>query len=834
MTGLVRRDLLGGWTVRATAGPVPADLAGRTFPATVPGCVHTDLMAAGAIPDPLLDTNESLLQWIGLTDWEYTARFEWAPPPGTDHHDLVFTGLDTVATISLNGHPLGETANMHRTYRFAVESVLREGVNEIVVAFRSPVKYADAQSVALGYRPHVNHHPYNAIRKMACSFGWDWGPDTATSGLWRSVWLESWSVARLGTVRPVVTVSPGEGRVEIVAEVVPEDAAAPLRLTATVSGHGTCVSESVTVPGGATQVGLPLVVERPEVWWPRGYGGQPLYDVRLVLTADGSPDRVLDAWSGRIGFREVRLDQTPDEVGTSFTLVVNGCPVWVKGANWIPDDPFPHRVTATRYAARLAQAESANVNLLRVWGGGTYESDAFYDRCDERGLLVWQDFAFACAAYAEEDPLYREVEAEARDNIARLARHPSLVVWNGSNESVQGMRDWHFATRSQGRTTGLGYYETLLPELVRELGSGAVYVPTTPWTGTWPLDPAADQNDPDHGSVHAWDMWNARDYVHYRDTVPRFLSEFGWQGPPAWSTLVRAVRDDPLTPESPGMLVHQKAENGQNKLTDGLLPHLRMPDAMTDWHWAMQLNQAHAAQTAIEHLRSNAPRNMGAIVWQLNDCWPVVSWAAVDGAGVPKPLLYAMRHAFADRLVTVQPRPAGLVAVLSNDMDERWTGPVVIRRLRFDGTQLASVVCDADVAPRAVAVQPLPEAVARPGDPSQELLVVTSAGERGLWYFAEPRDQALAPASLTWSVHAAAGTGPVAWTITITAENLVRDLTLLADRVQPQAVADDALVTLLPGEQVTFRVTLPAGTPPAGLVAPEVLRCLNDLVAGRR
>ena len=834
MTRLVRRALDQGWTVRATAGPAPADLAGRAFPASVPGCVHTDLMAAGVIPDPLLDTNESILQWIGLTDWQYAANFEWTPPAGADHHDLVFTGLDTVATITLNEHRLGATANMHRTYRFPVDEALQPGTNELVVAFRSPVRYADEQSVALGYRPHVNHHPYNALRKMACSFGWDWGPDTATSGIWRPVWLESWGSTRLGTVRPVVTVSPGQGCVEVIAEVVYGGAVAPFRLTATVSGHGTTASASVALADGATIAHLPVTVDHPQLWWPRGYGEQPLYDVRLVLTKDGSPEEVVDSWTSRIGFRQVTLDRTPDDVGTPFTLVINGCPVWVKGANWIPDDPFPHRVMPARYRQRITQAESANVNLLRVWGGGMYEADVFYDLCDERGLLVWQDFAFACAAYAEEQPLRSEVEAEARDNVTRLAPHPSLVVWNGSNESLQGMRDWHFTRRSQGRTTGVGYFATVLPGIVRELHPGAEYVPSSPWSGAWPVDPNADQNDPDHGSMHSWDVWNCQDYLHYRDSVPRFLSEFGWQAPPAWSTLTQALHDAPLTPESPGMLAHQKAVSGFDKLTDGLLPHMRIPDAMTDWHWAMQLNQAHAVQTAIEHLRSHAPRCMGVIVWQLNDCWPVVSWSAVDGYGVPKPLLYAVKHAFADRLVTVQPRPAGLVAALSNDTETRWVGPMTVRRLRFDGTALASGVFEADAAPRGVAVVPLPATLAQPSDPARELITVTCGDQRGLWYFAEPRDQALQPARLSTSLQAVEDAEEEAWVVTVTADVLVRDLTILADIVHPQAVADDALVTLLPGESAKFRVALPAGISPDGLLSPTVLRSLNDLTAGGR
>jgi len=368
--------------------------------------------------------------------------------------------------------------------------------------------------------------------------------------------------------------------------------------------------------------------------------------------------------------------QHPDEAGTAHTLLVNGEPVFVRGVNWIPDDAFPHRVDRARYARRLAQVADAGVNLVRVWGGGTYEADDFYDECDERGLLVWLDFLFACACYLEEDPLHGEVVAEVRDNVTRLSPHPSLVLWNGDNENLWGFVDWEWEVRLDGRTWGDGYYHRLLPqllpqllaELLAELDPGRSYVPGSPFS---PAGSSGDEvrhpNDAAHGLMHVWDVWNDRDYLAYREHRPRFASEFGWQGPPAWSTLRRSVSDDPLTPESPGMLVHQKAVEGQRKLERGLVRHLPVPDDMRDWRWAMSLNQARAVQTAAEHLCSLSPHCSGSIVWQLNDCWPVTSWSAVDGDGRAKPTLYALRHAHADRLLTVQPRDGGPAAVLVND-----------------------------------------------------------------------------------------------------------------------------------------------------------------------
>ncbi|MBD5786251.1 glycoside hydrolase family 2 protein [Cellulosimicrobium terreum] len=860
----MRRELHEGWTACAVRGPVTDAARDVAVPASVPGAIHTDLLAAGLIPDPYLDDHENLVAWVGRCDWEYRTTFSWsaADTPGLDRHDLAFDGLDTVATITLNGTEVARTRNQHRTYRFAVADLLVEGDNELVVTFASPVRYADRESLALGYRPQVNKHPFNAIRKAAYAFGWDWGIDAPSVGIWRPVGLESWSGARLATVRPLADVTlpddlpdagaPGPGpttaavrlAVHVDVEREPGTATAGLPLEVEVevrpSGGpvGRVVHRATAALGSAATSGV-VHVDLPDaaLWWPRGHGGQPLYDVAVRLVSDGAG---LGTWTGRTGFRDVRLDLTPDEHGTSFTFVVNGRPVWVKGANWIPDDVYAHRVTRARYAARLDQAEQAGMNLLRVWGGGIYEADDFYDLCDERGILTWQDFAFACAAYSEDEPLRSEVEAEARDNVTRLAPHPSLVLWNGSNENIWGFDAWGWKVRLEGKTWGLGYYTELLPAVVAELDGTRPYTPSSPWSGS--LDVPA--NDPDHGSMHSWELWNRQDWSHYRDDVPRFMAEFGWQGPPTWSTLTRAVSDDPLTPESPGMLVHQKAAQGNDKLTDGLVRHVPLPDDMDDWHWAMSWNQAVAVRTAVEHLRSWAPRTMGSVVWQLNDCWPVTSWSAVDGDGRAKPLLHALAHAHADRLLTVQPRSAdggvpagddgdGLVVVVGNDTDEPWAGDVVVRRLGFDGVELAVAHLGVEVGPRGSGVVTVPLDVAAPGEGTGELLVASLGDERALWFFAEPRDSLLGAPRLVTE----ASREPHGWAVRVTAENLVRDVTMLVDKVHPDLAVDDMLVTLLPGESVTFHVRGPEATLAAveacALVGPRVLRSTNQLVTGR-
>ncbi|MEJ5945989.1 hypothetical protein WDZ17_11875 [Pseudokineococcus basanitobsidens] len=816
-SALTVHELPAVWQLRAVGGPVPAHLEGLTIPAAVPGLVHTALLDADLVPDPFLDRNEHAVAWVGECAWEYSTSFDWEPD---DHerHDLVFEGLDTVATVQLNGEVVAATRNQHRTYRVDVGDVLRPGANRLVVTFASPIREADRASLEIGYRPHTYVHPFNALRKAACNFGWDWGLEAASSGIWRPVRVEGWSRARASAVRPVVGVRGADGTVAVHVDVERSAAGVGVELEVVATVRG--VEGTAAVPAGASSAVVELVVPDVELWWPRGRGDQPLHDLAVALRAE---DALLAERHQRIGFRTVEVRMDPDEEGTGFQFLVNGEPLWVRGANWIPDDAFVTRVTRDRLAARLDQAATANINLLRIWGGGYFESDDFYDLCDERGFLVWQDFLFACASYAEEEPLWSEVEAEARDNVTRLMPHPSLALWNGNNENVWGHDEWGWEKRLQGRTWGLGYYLDLLPRVVAELDPVRAYTPASPWSGS----PDLPANDPDHGSVHLWEHWNRVDYPTYRDVHARFVAEFGWQGPATWSTTTRAISDAPLTPESPGMAHHQKAQDGNDKLTDGLVAHLPLPDDVEDWHWAMSLNQALAVTVGIEHMRSESPRCSGSVVWQLNDCWPVTSWAAVDGDGRAKPLLYALKHVYEDALLTVQPRGDGLAAVAVNDAPAPWRGQARARRVRFDGTVLAEHAWEADVQPRDASTTALPPDVTRPDDPREELVVVDSCGRRAFWFFAEHRDSALAAADL----EAVAERTAEGYRVVVTARGLVRDLALLVDKVDPEAVVDDMLVTLLPGEQATFEVRSRLDVDPARLVDPRVLRTSNQLVA---
>ncbi|MFF3302976.1 glycoside hydrolase family 2 protein [Streptomyces sp. NPDC002908] len=772
--------LTDGWTLRHGQDQLPAQ---------VPGCVHTDLLAAGVIPDPFLELNEAEVAWVGRRSWTYAT--DVLHDSRHERTDLVFEGLDTAARITFDGREVGATRNMHRTYRFDVTGL----AGRLEVNFASAYTEAEAVRAITGDRPNVYPEPFQYIRKMASSFGWDWGPTLVTAGIWRPVRLEHWSTARLASVRPLVTVDEATGSVEVRLQVerTTGGANASLLARATVAG------ETAEVRFEGDEAVLRLSVDAPQLWWPRGYGDQPLYDLDVTLS---DHEGQLDTWHRRIGFRTIELDRTADARGSGFTLVVNGERVFARGVNWIPDDVFPSRVTPEGYRTRLGQAADANVDLVRIWGGGIYEDEAFYDVCDELGLMVWQDFLFACAAYPEEQPLRGEIEAEARANVVRLMPHPSLVLWNGNNENLWGFRDWDWEPGLAGDSWGEGYYLGLLPRLVAELDPTRHYAAGSPWSGTWDHHP----NDPDHGTYHSWEVWNRQDYAEYRANVPRFVAEFGWQAPPAMATLQRALPNEVLAPDSPGMLHHQKAEDGNGKLNRGVARHFTLPEGDFDrWHYLTQVVQARAVAAGIEHWRSHWPTCAGTVVWQLNDCWPVSSWAAIDGDGRLKPLHHELRRVYADRLLTLQPSDEGLVLAAINQAPTEWRTTVTLRRLEADGATVSQGTHEVTVAARSVARLPVPAELVPDERSAKEFLVADADGLRATHFPVPDKEFAYAQPSFAVEVETVTGSeGKV--DIVVDAHTLVRDLLLQADRLSPSAAADRGLTTLLPGEQVRIRV----------------------------
>ena len=716
----------------------------------------------------------------------------------------------------------------------------------------------------------------------------------ANAGIWREIGIDSWSGVRIASVRPLVDVAAdgtgllnvhveieraGKGRIMSPYECHSVRAAVPVHVG--LSGFGADVAADGVVAEGRNETVLTLAVPEAKLWWPIGYGDQPLYDV--AVTAGDSAEA---AWNGHVGFRTVHVDTRADNVGRPFQIYVNDVPVHAHGYNWIPDDAFIARVADRDYERGIRDLVESNSNMVRAWGGGIYESDEFYDLCDRNGIMVWQDFMLACAAYPEDAETKAEVEAEAREHITRLSEHASLIVWNGSNENYvaysewggykQALRDDDLPANEYGygeKPWGDYYYAELFPALLAELDPGrSAYLPSSPMSFTKFVGANFDTD----GTMHIWDAWNRADYTVYAQYTPRFADEFGYQAPPAWSTLTGAVHDDELEPFGKQMLVHQKASGGNYKLARGMRSHItpgHLDDVsfggvvngkpsdgehswliptdnwadIEDWHWACQLQQAQAMRFGVEHMRSLEPVNAGALIWQLNDDWPVVSWAAVDFNGQRKPLWYASRDFFAPRLATIQPRVSEeyrethswegvrtandhYELIVLNDTREAWKGSWKVERMTLAGEVLASQTFDVELDAVSHVGLPLAEEIVDYADAGNELVVATAsdgAFARVIFNPAEVIGQKLAAPAEAFETVASRVDGGVE--LKVTATSYVRDLFCMADKIDAKASVDAGMVSLLPGESVTLRIDTGSDDDPQSFAAANVLRSANDL-----
>jgi beta-mannosidase len=651
-----------------------------TYPAQVPGCVHTDLLAAGAIDAPFYRDNELRLLWIGETDWVYRRVFDVSADLLHQARVLLrCEGLDTLATLTLNGQRLGQTDNMYRTWEFDVKPHLRAGANTLEIRFDSALRYVHQREQAEGVLPAwgVGQHKLNGggwIRKQPSNFGWDWGPMLLTCGIWRDIQLIAFSDARLTDVA-ILQDHSQLGRVRLTVQASVEQVAQADGLTAAVRvtyDDQTVASAQAAFSGG--QAEAQLVIDQAQLWWPNGLGAQPLYTVTVELVANGT---VTDTTSRRIGLRTLRLDRHPDQWGESFQFAVNGVPFFAKGANWIPADTFVTRVSEADYRRLLTDAAAANMNMLRVWGGGIYEYDTFYDLCDELGLCIWQDFMFACATYPTFDAAYMaNVKAEAEDNVRRIRHHACLALWCGNNELEQGLVGDTWTDRTMSWEDYSKLYDVLLPEVTSRLSPQTDYWPSSPHT---PVGDRRDFNNPHYGDAHLWSVWHGREpFEWYRTCEHRFNSEFGFQSftEPATTYDYTEPQDRNIT--SFVMEHHQRSGIGNSTIIHYMLDWFRLPTAFDKTLWLSQILQGMGIKYAVEHWRRAMPRGMGTLYWQINDCWPVASWSSIDYPGRWKALHYMARRFFAPLLLSaVENVPQGTVEIhLTNDHRQPQTGTI--------------------------------------------------------------------------------------------------------------------------------------------------------------
>ena len=612
------------------------------IPATVPGCVHTDLLRAGEIPDPFWGTNEAGLQWIDERDWEYATEFDAAGDLlAEDQVDLVADGLDTVATVSVNGHIVAHTENMFVGFRWDIRPLLRPGTNTLSVRFDSATRYIRTHRT--WHKPREINDPVGgctAIRKEQCQFGWDWGPRFVTAGIWLDIRLEAWSANRLVGV-------------EVSQRHLP-DGSVTLAIEPTLSRKRARVTCAWRLGLGAKAVssgtGREIVVREPRLWWPNGQGDQPLYHLEVdVLDADG---RLIGRWARKLGLRTVTLEQHRDKWGRSFHFAVNGRAIFAKGANWIPANCFVAGLRRSDYARDLEAAVAANMNMVRVWGGGIYESEDFYDLCDELGLLVWQDFMFACTLYPGDAEFIESSRAEAEHQVRRLRHRACLALWCGNNE-VWGINAHELIDpkKQSLRDDYERLFHQMLPAVVKKLGGGTPYWPSSPWRGDPDTSHPAGEA---RGDTHFWDVWHGRNPVKdYEKWSFRFASEFGMQSYNSAQTQATFCPTTDANMFGNVMEDHQKNKGGNQVILDYVSRRYRFPRNQESLIYLSQLNQVHCVQTGVAHYRRNMPRCMGALYWQLNDCWPVASWSSIEFTGRWRALHHAARRFFAPAYVSV-------------------------------------------------------------------------------------------------------------------------------------------------------------------------------------
>ncbi|MCW4456247.1 hypothetical protein OK348_15770 [Flavobacterium sp. MXW15] len=668
------QDLATNWEFRLAPDDAQAatqHAATQWRSATVPGVVHTDLLAHRLIPDPYVGAPEAGLQWIGLAQWEYRSRFDVdAATLKRPRAELVFEGLDTFAEVHLNGEPLLSADNSHRTWRVPVQGRLRAGGNELRVVFHSPIRRLLPQVQVMPHKIAGNYpSPYgdepkeamvgNFVRKPGYHFGWDWGPRYVTAGIWRPVRLESWERLRttdlavhtlaldadwaeLKTRATIESEGPGHAQLEL--DVLDPDGRRVDRLR-----------RFVELRAGIQQVDLRTVIERPRRWWPAGLGEQARYRFRLRVKQGG---RTLATAERVTGLRSVELRrETDDDGGQGFAFVVNGMSIFAKGANVIPFDAFPSRVDEARLRQVLQAARDANMNMLRNWGGGYYESDAFYEIADELGLLVWQDFMFGGGMQPGYDPAFRaNVVAEARDNVRRLRHHPSIVLWCGNNEQETAWKDWGHRRQLTAADPVFadqvwqGYVDLFghdLRRVVAEEGLGVPYWSSSPGND---LDEKA--NDSRRGDKHYWDVWGgpALPVQAFLEETPRFMSEFGLQSWPSLRTIDGFARPQDQGIDTPVIRAHQKflAGDGNQRQLLYIEREYGTPRDFADFVYLGQTMQAEGIELAALHHRASRPYTMGSLYWQLNDVWPGASWSNLDYHGRWKPLHHHARRFFAE------------------------------------------------------------------------------------------------------------------------------------------------------------------------------------------
>ena len=763
---------------------------GEWLPAKVPGTVHQDLMDNGKLVNPFYGMNEEKVQWVEKEDWQYRTTFVLTKEQ-VEREDAVlrFDGLDTYADIYLNGSLLERTDNMFVGYELPVKEVLREGENRLQVYFHSPIKQALPQWETDGFAyPADNDHSKIRVsvysRKAPYSFGWDWGIRLATSGIWRPVTLElydavrvddyfvhqesvSRELAKLNNMLEVTSVASAPRQAEVTLTYAYQD-------EPKVTEH-----KNVTLQPGCNRINLPIEIDCPHLWMPNGWGEPALYDFEISVKVDG---KVVASEKKKVGLRTVKVVMEDDKDGKSFYFVVNGQPMFAKGSNFIPSDALLPNVSTERYRQLMQDVKDAHHNMIRVWAGGIYEDDRFYEAADEMGILVWQDFIFACTTYPSDPNFLRRVKEEAEYNIKRLRGHASLAMWCGNNEIYEGMRFWGWKRRYKNpviwEEMQEGYdklFHQLLPSMVKEFDADRFYMHGSPYEANWGRRETWKIAD-----SHNWGTWYGRKPFETLDTdLARFMSEFGFQAFPEMKTIATFAEPKDYAIESEVMNAHQKASIGNALIKKTMALYYDVPEDFEELVYKGLVLQGFGIRHGIEAHRRNRPYCMGSLYWQLNDSWPVVSWSSIDYYGNWKAMHYQAKRAFAPVFLNVFQEGDDLCFyTLSDELKDYEDATLQWKLMDFNGKVLNKKTVKGEVPANASAVFHKEAYSDWATDPTRTLLLVTLKDRQGkvlsevIHYFSYPKDQELPEAKVSYKVKTFDGKCEVI----LSAKQLARDI----------------------------------------------------------
>lgn len=790
--------------------------------ARVPGTVHQDLLDHGRLPDPFYGMNEQKVQWVEKEDWLYRTVFTvTADQLKSDAAWLTFEGLDTYADVYLNGSLLLKADNMFVGHKLAVKDVLREGENRLMIRFRSPVEETAPQWDTDGFNyPADNDHSEKRMsvytRKAPYSYGWDWGIRLATSGIWRPVKLtfcngaviDDFFVRQQEVTEQVAKV---DNQLEI-NNVTSTSKEAQVKVVYAYGEQADTLTRTVVLQPGKNSLSMPAWIEKPHLWMPNGWGDPALYTFTATVSVDG---KEVASREEAIGLRSIRVVMEDDKDGKSFYFEVNGKPMFAKGSNYIPGDALLPNMTGERYARLFEDIRAANMNMVRVWGGGIYEDNRFYEEADRNGILVWQDFIFACTTYPHDPTFLKRVSEEAVYNMRRLRNHASLAMWCGNNEIYEGMRYWGWKDKYSPvvwKEMTEGYdvlFRQLLPELVEANDPGRFYMHGSPYEANWGRPESWKIAD-----SHNWGTWYGQKPFESLDTeIPRFMSEYGFQAFPEMKTIRMFASPEDYELESPVMNAHQKASIGNFLIKKTMALYYKVPEKFEDLIYAGLILQGQGMRHGIEAHRRHRPYCMGSLPWQLNDSWPVVSWSSIDYYGNWKAMHYQIRRAFAPVLVDAIKEGNNLSYYIMSDRltDEELTlnlelmdfNGKVYRKQKVDGLLPANTS-------KLFYQEPVEQALAGRDSATtfMHMVVKSKKGEvlsDEIYYFAHPKDQLLPKTPLQWQVKQKKGYCEV----TVKADKLARDIFI---EVPVQGVRfSDNFFDLLPGQKKKVIITSPNG-----------------------